>query len=174
MSAGPMPSRRYIPMPAPADVPTTMSAPRGSHPVASARPASTPAWNAWPVRPPAPRTIPIVDIESFWSATVLCRCLAAEVLGRQAGVDLHEQSLGLRGRHTVDDELTLGDDAPALDVVDPAVQLDRSVERCRLEVPDGQSPRHPGVSARDVGHAEQLVERQRDAPAVHEPGGTLV
>src|SRR6476661_5732598 len=122
MSAGPMPSRRYIPIPAPADVPTTRSAPRGSHPVASATPASTPAWNAWPVRPPAPRTIPIVDIGSFWSPTVLPRCLASEVLGRQAGVDGHEQALGLRGDLAVDAQLTRAHDAAAVDALGAPVQ----------------------------------------------------
>ena len=64
---GVMPSRRYMPIPAPAEVPTTTSAVAGSQPLASAMPASTPAWNAWPVRPPAPSTSPMEDIGSFWS-----------------------------------------------------------------------------------------------------------
>jgi hypothetical protein len=42
----------------PADVPTTTSASRASHPISSARAVSTPAWNAVPVSPPAPSTRP--------------------------------------------------------------------------------------------------------------------
>src|SRR5262249_7745088 len=50
------PARTSAPTTDPADVPTTRSASRGSHPVASASAPSTPAWNAWPPMPPAPST----------------------------------------------------------------------------------------------------------------------
>src|SRR3954454_7178659 len=133
-------------IPAPAEVPTTMSAVEGSQPPASAMPARTPAWKAWPVRPPAPSTTPMEDIGSFWSRRVLRRCsirhLATEVLGGEARVDGHEQAFGLRGEHAVDPQLAPADDASALHPVDAAVELDRPVQRRRPEVPHGEPAGH--------------------------------
>src|SRR6185369_131593 len=124
-------------------------------PLASEIPASTPAWNAWPVRPPAPRTSPIEDIGSFCSPAVVVRCLPPEVLGGETRIDGDEQSLRLRRPHAVDGELAAADDAPALHAFDAAVQLDPPVHRCRLEVADGESAGHARVTRGDVGHAEE-------------------
>ena len=57
-SAGDRPARSVVPAIEPADVPTMTSAVRASHPVDSARAASTPACHAPPATPPAPRTRP--------------------------------------------------------------------------------------------------------------------
>ena len=57
-SGAPTPSRSIVPVIDPADVPTTMSAERGSHPVDSCRADRTPAWYACPTTPPAPSTSP--------------------------------------------------------------------------------------------------------------------
>jgi hypothetical protein len=56
------PARINVPTIDPAEVPTMISASRASHPVASASAARTPAWKAWPVAPPAPRTSPILAV----------------------------------------------------------------------------------------------------------------
>jgi hypothetical protein len=55
-----MPARSSEPTTDPAEVPTMISASRGSQPVASARAERTPAWKAWPTTPPAPSTTPIL------------------------------------------------------------------------------------------------------------------
>src|SRR6478736_2053156 len=175
MSAGVIPSRRYMPIPAPAEVPTTTSAAAGSQPLASAMAASTPAWKAWPVRPPAPSTNPMEGIGSFWSPATRFRCrFPTEIFGGESRVDRHEEPFGLGGEHAVDPQLALADDATTLDPIHAPVQLDRPVQRRRLEVPDSESAGHPRVPGRDVGHAEELVEGERDAAAVYVAGRTLV
>src|SRR3954468_10888324 len=109
-------------------------------------PARTPAWKAWPVRPPAPSTNPMEDIGSFWSRRVLRRCsfghLATEVLGGEARVDGDEQSFGFRRDHAVDPELAPAHDPSALHPVDAAVELDRPVQWRRLQVPHGEPAGH--------------------------------
>src|SRR2546421_3453510 len=98
----------------------------------------------------------------------------AEVLDRAVEVDHDEQPLGFGGDAPVDRECPAGDDAPSVDLVGPAFELHRTVQRRRAAVPDAQPSRHPRMAAGDVRHAEDLVEAERDPSAVHVAGRALV
>ena len=73
MSAADSPARNVVAVIDPADVPTMMVAFRGFQPRASSSALRTPAWNAPPVTPPAPRTNPTRGGRNVTSAS-LSRC----------------------------------------------------------------------------------------------------
>src|SRR5690606_1554257 len=71
-SAADIPALRNAATCEPAEVPMMTSAVRGSQPVASARPASSPEWNATPTGPPAPSTRPSRCRGAAASAGISC------------------------------------------------------------------------------------------------------
>src|SRR2546421_7407065 len=98
----------------------------------------------------------------------------AEVLDGAVEVDHDEQPFGFGGDAPVDRERPAGDDAPTVDLVGPAFEFHRTVQRGRAAVPDAQPSRHPRMAAGDVRHAEDLVEAERDPSTVHVAGRALV
>src|SRR4051812_18719299 len=91
-----------------------------------------------------------------------------EVLGGELGPGVNEDAFALGAEDVVAGERAVGVDAPALDALDPRLELHLAIERCRAAVLHLERAGHAGVTRLDVRDAEHLVERQRDDAAVYE------
>src|SRR5262249_48252207 len=98
----------------------------------------------------------------------------AEVAARSFGEEHHEQAVSLRGDDVAGVDRATGADPPFGVVFDPSGHAKLLTEWGGLGVATGGPAREPAETVHHVHHAEQLVERERDEPAVHVPRRSLV
>src|SRR5437588_10230408 len=148
-SGAEIPMRSPVATCEPAEVPTTTSACRGSHPVPSSSAESTPAWNARPPKPPAPRTSPILLIPTAFVPRV--------------DADVTESALGNRPVQTRERHLRRALDHVALDVVPRAVA--RTVPGPLGVVPTHRAPHVGALRDEHVGGPVLVPVRREPAAA---------